>query len=98
MRSDEELKALATRGREPVFKASAVNGDGVLETFFGLLDVTWRKLDREHQLGKLLGISEVAWSCYRWPPKAARGSPPTCRLFSRRCLGGNTHRSAQVPT
>jgi mutual gliding-motility protein MglA len=56
VRSDEEIGALASRGREPVFKASAVSGEGVLETFFGLLYVTWAKLDGEHQLAKLLGI------------------------------------------
>ena len=52
MRSDEELGALARRGREPVFRASAVNGQGVLETFFGLMHLTWSKLDGEHQLGE----------------------------------------------
>src|SRR5579883_354764 len=56
VRSDEEVEALARKGREPVFKASAVHGKGVVETFFGLLHVTWAKLDREHQLGKMLGI------------------------------------------
>ncbi len=57
IRSDEEIDALAERGREPVFKAAAVNGKGVLETFFGLLFSTWTKLDREHQLAKMLGIA-----------------------------------------
>ena len=52
VRSDEELSALARRGREPVFRASAVNGQGVLETFFGLMHLTWSKLDGEHQLGE----------------------------------------------
>jgi signal recognition particle receptor subunit beta len=56
VRSDEEIGALAARGREPVFKASAVQGDGVLETFFGLLHVTWTKVDGEHNLAKMLGI------------------------------------------
>ncbi|HEX3343552.1 MAG TPA: gliding motility protein, partial [Polyangiaceae bacterium] len=43
VRSDDEIGALARRGREPVFKASAVNGAGVLETFFGLLHLTWTR-------------------------------------------------------
>ncbi len=60
VRSAEELVTLASRGREPVFEASAVNGRGVLETFFGLLHVTWSKLDREHQLAKMLGIASDA--------------------------------------
>lgn len=56
VRADHEIELLASRGREPVFRASAVTGNGVLESFFGLLHVTWNKLDHEHQLGKNLGI------------------------------------------
>ena len=56
VRADLELEELARRGREPVFKASAVSGRGVLESFFGLLQLTWNKLDHEHQLGKNIGI------------------------------------------
>ncbi len=56
IRPDAELEDLARRGREPVFKASAVSGKGVLESFFGLLQLTWHKLDKEHQLGKNIGI------------------------------------------
>jgi len=56
IRSDSDLEALASKGSEPVFKASAVKGDGVLETFFGLLHLTWSKLNSEHQLAKKLGL------------------------------------------
>jgi mutual gliding-motility protein MglA len=56
VRPDAELEELARRGKEPVFKASAVTGRGVLESFFGLLHLTWNKLDHEHQLGKVIGI------------------------------------------
>jgi signal recognition particle receptor subunit beta len=56
VRGDDEIEMLASRGKEPVYRASAVTGDGVLESFFGLLHVTWNKLDTEHQLGKNLGI------------------------------------------
>jgi len=56
IRSDEEISALASHGREPVFKASALAGHGVLETFFGLLHMTWAKLDGEHQLAKMMGV------------------------------------------
>jgi len=94
IRSDEELVALASRGREPVFKASAVNGDGVLETFFGLLDVTWRKLDREHQLAKLLGIPSGELL-----PMAGRqlGLETDVATLLSSCLGGQSHRTAEVP-
>src|SRR5271170_6741510 len=56
VRTDADIETLAKKGREPVFKASAVKGDGVLETFFGLLHLTWSKLDAEHQLAKKLGL------------------------------------------
>ncbi len=56
VRTDAEIEQLARRGREPVYRASAVTGSGVLESFFGLLRLTWNKLDAEHQLGKNLGV------------------------------------------
>jgi signal recognition particle receptor subunit beta len=56
VRSDVEIDDLARRGKEPVFKASAVHGHGVIESFFGLLDRAWRKLDAEHDLTRKLGI------------------------------------------
>jgi signal recognition particle receptor subunit beta len=59
IRADAELEELARRGKEPVFKASAVGGKGVLESFFGLLQITWNKLDREHQLAKNIGIESA---------------------------------------
>ena len=43
-----------------MFKASAVAGHGVLETFFGLLHLTWAKLDGEHQLAKMMGLDPKA--------------------------------------
>jgi GTPase SAR1 family protein len=86
VRSDEEIAALARRGQEPVFKASAVNGDGVLETFFGLMHLVWDKLDREHQLAKMLGIESDALL-----PMAARqlGVQASVPALLATCVGGN---------
>ena len=61
VRGDDEIEVLASRGREPVYRASAVTGDGVLESFFGLLHVTWNKLDAEHGLAKNLGIDRAGF-------------------------------------
>jgi mutual gliding-motility protein MglA len=93
VRSDEELAALAGRGREPVFKASAVNGNGVLETFFGLLHLTWHKLEAEHHLAQMIGIEPSALL-----PMAARqlGVRADVDSLLATCLGGKLHRSAQV--
>lgn len=48
IRPDEEIGDLAKHGREPVYKAIATRGEGVLETFLGLLALTWTRLDAEH--------------------------------------------------
>jgi hypothetical protein len=58
IRTDEELIDLARRGREPVYRAIATRGVGVVETFMGLLHLTWQTLDETHQLAKKLGIDE----------------------------------------
>ncbi|WP_433933012.1 gliding motility protein [Sorangium sp. So ce119] len=57
IRSDEELARLATRGKEPVYRAIATRGVGTVETFMGLLHLTWETLDQTHQLSKRLSIS-----------------------------------------
>lgn len=56
VRTDAEIDDLARRGKEPVYKASAVKGRGVMESFFGLLDRAWTKLDAEHDLARKLGL------------------------------------------
>lgn len=48
IRPDDEISELARHGREPVYKAIATRGEGVLETFLGLLALTWTRLDSEH--------------------------------------------------
>lgn len=56
VRSDEELAKMAQRGSEPVFKAIATRGVGVIETFLGLTDLTWRQLEKKHQLHEKFGL------------------------------------------
>jgi signal recognition particle receptor subunit beta len=89
IRSDEELTALAGRGREPVFKGSAVHGQGVLETFFGLLHLTWAKLDGEHQLARMMGLETSALL-----PMAAKqmGVKTEVSTLLAACVGGNLDR------
>ena len=93
VRSDEEIAALATRGREAVFKASAVQGKGVLETFFGLLHVTWAKVDGDHNLAKMLGIESRALL-----PMAARqlGLQADVSTLLSSCVGGRLDAQGQV--
>jgi signal recognition particle receptor subunit beta len=86
VRSDAEIELLAKKGREPVFKASAVKGDGVLETFFGLLHLTWSKLDSENQLAKKLGLDSE-----RFLATAAQkmGYPGDVHALLDACVGGS---------
>lgn len=56
IRTDAELAELARHGREPVYKAIATRGDGVLETFLGLLALTWARLDAEHDFSNKFRI------------------------------------------
>jgi signal recognition particle receptor subunit beta len=94
VRSDEEIGALSRRGREPVFKAAAVQGQGVLETFFGLLHLTWTKLDAEHQLAKMVGVESAELL-----PMAARqlGLQGDVATLLSACVGGSLDRHAKVP-
>jgi signal recognition particle receptor subunit beta len=56
VRSDDDLKRIAARGKEPVFPATAVSGAGVSETFLGLSATTWDALERRIGLGSKHGI------------------------------------------
>jgi hypothetical protein len=48
---------LAKRGNEPVYAACAMTGQGVFESFFGLLNATCDRMEKEHQLTDKLGLS-----------------------------------------
>jgi mutual gliding-motility protein MglA len=56
IRTDAELDLLAKKSREPVFKAVATEGIGVVETFMGLLSLTWERLDHWHDLKGKFGL------------------------------------------
>ncbi len=55
-RSDADITAQARRGREPVFCAVATRCEGVVETFIGLLFLTWLSLKEQHQLKERVQI------------------------------------------
>jgi len=56
IRTDDELRKMGARGKEPVFAAVAKDGNGVLETFIALLQLTWTTLDAVHGLGQKLKV------------------------------------------
>jgi mutual gliding-motility protein MglA len=55
-RSDEEIDLVARRGREPVVKASALHGEGVVETLFRLMEETCAHLERTMKLTTRFGV------------------------------------------
>jgi len=61
VRSDEEIAQLAGQGREPVYMAIATRGLGVVESFIGLLHLTWGALDAEHDLDRKFGFDSQAF-------------------------------------
>jgi len=60
-RSVDEIADMARKGTEPVYLAVATRGDGVVESFIGLLHRTWLALDREHALGEKFGFDGDAF-------------------------------------
>lgn len=56
--SDEEIRDAGEKGTEPVFRAIAVRGEGVVETLRGALQLTYRDLDRRYGLGAKFRLSE----------------------------------------
>lgn len=57
IRSDEELEAIAMQSREPIYKAVATRGYGVMQTLRGLIRETWSKLEEDHGLQEKFGVS-----------------------------------------
>lgn len=60
-RAAGEIADMARRGTEPVYMAIATKGDGVVESFIGLLHRTWLALDQEHALGEKFGFDGEAF-------------------------------------
>ncbi|WP_240488694.1 GTP-binding protein [Labilithrix luteola] len=86
IRTDAEIDELALRGKEPVFKAAAVAGQGVLESFFGLLDRAWARLDAENDLTAKLGIGPAA---FLEKAAASLGHAGRAHALSTACVGGD---------
>ena len=61
IRSVEEISELAAQGREPVYLAVATRGEGVVESFLGLLSLTWSALEAEHDLVSKFGFDASAF-------------------------------------
>ncbi|MEW5851469.1 MAG: ADP-ribosylation factor-like protein [Myxococcota bacterium] len=58
IRSDEEIEKIRQTGREPVFKAVAVEGKGVLETLYAVLKASFQALNTKHDFERKFGLQE----------------------------------------
>jgi signal recognition particle receptor subunit beta len=61
VRTESELSDLATQGKEPVYLAVATKGMGVVDTFIGLLHLTWQTLDVRHGFIEKFGFDTSAF-------------------------------------
>lgn len=61
VRTEAELAEMAAQGREPVYLATATKCLGVVETFIGLLHMTWQSLDVRHGFVEKFGFDTSAF-------------------------------------
>jgi mutual gliding-motility protein MglA len=57
-RTEAEIEDVRKKGKEPVFRAVAIRGEGVIETMRGLLDAVWDHLERKHHIEGMVKISK----------------------------------------
>ncbi|GAB4301871.1 MAG: hypothetical protein Kow0090_17400 [Myxococcota bacterium] len=58
IRTDDQIIALRSRQKEPIYTAVATEGLGVLETFFGLLNIAFDRLNEKHQFTQKFGLTK----------------------------------------
>lgn len=56
--TEEEIEALARRGKEPVVLAAALRGDGVTETLKRVLELLFKHLDAQYHFGRKFGLKQ----------------------------------------
>lgn len=77
-RTDEEIVAAGEKGSEPVYRAIAVRGEGVVATLHGILQLTYRDLDRRYGLRSKfrLGEEEFLGEVFRHLESDEAARPP----------------------
>jgi signal recognition particle receptor subunit beta len=78
--TQEAIEKMRKENRQPVYEAVAVRGEGVVETFLGLVDLTFEQIDKTYLLSQKIGIDRRAFveevrRCLVDPP--VQGGPPT---------------------
>ena len=57
-KSDQEIEEAGKKGKEPVFGAVAIRGEGVLETFHAVMLAAYRSMNAQHGLEQNIGLPE----------------------------------------
>lgn len=55
--TEEQTTAFGAAHGDPVFRSVAIDGRGVMETFFGLIESTWDSLDKHMRVERVFGIT-----------------------------------------
>ena len=93
IRSEAEIEQSSRQGREAVFLAVATQGVGVVESFLGLLHLTWRSLERAHGLSEKFGFDSA-----RFLSQVARSlgqDRPVAEILAS-CVGGQIEPATAV--
>lgn len=59
VRTDEDIAEIRSKSKEPVCTAIAIRGDGVIETLFALLQLTFRNLNRQYDFEGKFDLGEA---------------------------------------
>jgi signal recognition particle receptor subunit beta len=57
----EAVQKMRGENKQPVFEAIAVRGEGVVETFLSLVDLTFERIDKVYLLGDKLGLTRQSF-------------------------------------
>jgi signal recognition particle receptor subunit beta len=77
----QAVAAMRHESRRPVYESIAVSGEGVIETFLGMVGLVHETLDREQGLSARLGLPRQAFleevrRCFIDPPPLPAPQPP----------------------
>ncbi len=59
--TQEAIEKMRKENRQPVYEAVAVRGEGVVETFLGLVDLTFTQIDKTYLLSQKIGLDRRAF-------------------------------------
>jgi mutual gliding-motility protein MglA len=59
--TEEAIEKMRKENRQPVYEAVAVRGEGVVETFLGLVDLTFTQIDKTYLLSQKIGLDRRAF-------------------------------------